>query len=68
MAVCRLSFIVASWGYSSLWCAGFLLQWPLLLLSAISVVVKHGFSCPVAYGILLDQVSDPCSLYWQADS
>ena len=33
VAECRLSLIVASGGYSSLWCAGFSLQWLLLLRS-----------------------------------
>ena len=33
-----------------------------------SEVVMHGLSLPVAYGIFLDQVSNPCPLHWQADS
>ena len=33
VAACRLSLVVASWGYSSLWCAGFSLRWLLLLQS-----------------------------------
>ena len=32
-AACRLSLVAASGGYSSLWCAGFLLWWLLLLRS-----------------------------------
>ena len=32
-AVCGLSLVAASGGYSSLWCAGFSLQWLLLLRS-----------------------------------
>ena len=31
VAACRLSLVVASGGYSSLWCTGFSLQWLLLL-------------------------------------
>ena len=39
---CRLSLVVASGGYSSLWCAGFSLRWLLLLRSTGS---RHaGFS------------------------
>ena len=36
IAVCGLSLVVASGGYSSLWCAGFSLQWLLLLQSTSS--------------------------------
>ena len=32
------------------------------------VVVVHRFSCFTAYGIFPDQGSNPCPLYWQADS
>ena len=38
------------------------------LKSAGSVVVAHGLSCSAACGIFLDQGSNPCPLYWQADS
>ena len=38
------------------------------LLSAVSVVVVHGFSCPVACGIFLDQESNLCPLHYQVDS
>ena len=42
IAACRLSLVVASRGYSSLWCAGFSLWWLLLLRSTYS---RHtGFS------------------------
>ena len=42
VAVRRLSLVVASRGYSSLWCAGFSLRWLLLLQSTGS---RHvGFS------------------------
>ena len=33
-----------------------------------SVVVAHGLTCPAACGIFLDQGSNPCLLYCQADS
>ena len=33
-----------------------------------SVVVAHGLSCPVAYGISLDQGWNLCPLHWQVDS
>ena len=38
------------------------------LQSTGSVVVAHGLSYSAAGGILLDQGSNPCPLYWQADS
>ena len=65
--------VVEPGGYSSLWCAGFSLQWLLLLRSMGSrhrgsLVVAHALSYPEACGILLDQGSNPCPLYWQADS
>ena len=49
VAECGLPLVVASGGYSSLWCAGFSLQWLLLLRSmgsrcAASVVVAGGLS------------------------
>ena len=33
-----------------------------------SVVVAHGLSCSVAWGIFPDEGSNPCPLHWQADS
>ena len=33
-----------------------------------SVVMVHRFSCSGAYGIFLDQGSNPCLLHWKADS
>ena len=38
------------------------------LQSAGSVVVAHRLSCSMACGIFPDQGSNPCPLYWQADS
>ena len=43
-----LSLVVVSWGYSSLWCAGFLLRWFLLLRSTGS---WHSGSAVVARGL-----------------
>ena len=63
---------MASGGHSSSRCTGLSLSRPLLLRStgsrhAGSVVVAHGPSCSVAYGILPDQGSNPYPLHWQAD-
>ena len=33
-----------------------------------SVVVAHWLSCPVTYGVFLDQGSSLCPLHWQGDS
>ena len=49
VAVCRLSLVAASGGYSSLQCTGFSLRWLLSLWSTgsrcmASVVVEHGLS------------------------
>ena len=73
VAVCRLSLVAVSGGYSSLQCAGFSLRWLLLSWSTGSrcvgsVVVVHGLSCSAACGIFPGQGSDPCPLHWQADS
>ena len=50
ISLCRLSLVVASGGYSSLWYSGFSLQWLLLLRSTGFMVhkfqyVAHGLSC-----------------------
>ena len=73
VSVRGLSLVAASGGHSSSRCAGLSLSRPLLLRStgsghAGSVVVAHGPSCSVAYGIFPDQGSNPCPLHWQADS
>ena len=62
--------VVVSWGYSSLLCMGFLLQWLLLFWSTgsrsrASVFVMHVLSCFVAYGIFLEQRLNQCPLHWQ---
>ena len=33
-----------------------------------SIVVAHGFSCPVVCGVLVDKGSNLCPLHWQVDS
>ena len=38
------------------------------LWSTDSVVVAHGLSCSTAFGISLDQGSNPCLLHWPEDS
>ena len=38
------------------------------LYSAGSAVVTHRITCSMARGIFLDPGSNPCPLYWQADS
>ena len=68
-----LSLVVASGGHSSSRCAGLSLSRPLLLRStgsrrAGSVVVGHRLNCSAACEIFPDQGSNPCPLYWQADS
>ena len=68
-----LSPVAASGGHSSSLCTGLSLSRPLLLRStgsrcAGSVIVAHGPSCSAACGIFPDQGSNPCPLYWQADS
>ena len=73
VSVRGLSLAAASGGHSSSRCAGLSLSRPLLLRStgsrrAGSVVVAHGTSCSAACGIFPDQGSNPCPLYWQADS
>ena len=73
VSVQGLSPVAASGGHSSSRCAGLSLSRPLPLRStgsrrAGSVVVAHGLSCSVAYGIFPDHGSNPCPLHWQADS
>ena len=47
-AVLSFSLVAGSKGYSNCWCAGFSLQWLLLLWSMGSVVVAHRLSCLMA--------------------
>ena len=73
VSVRGLSLVAASGGHSSSRCVGLSLSRSLLLQStgsrhAGSVIVAHGPSCSMAYGILPDQGSNPCPLHWQADS
>ena len=60
---CKLSLVAASGGFSSCGvqashCGG----------HVGSVVVAHRLSCHPECGILLDQGSNPRTLYWQVDS
>ena len=68
-----ISLVAASGGHSSSRCVGPSLSRPLLLWStgsrhSGSAVVAHGPSCSAACGVFPDQGSNPCPLYWQADS
>ena len=49
-------------------CRGFSGSGACTLGSWALVISVYGLSCSKAYGIFLDQGSDLCSLYWQADS
>jgi len=49
-------------------CCGAQSVWTSVVAALGSVVVVHGLSCPMAYGIFWDQESNPCLLHWQADS
>ena len=51
-------------GFLQLWQAGA----PLWLQCMGSTVMVHGFRCPQACGIFLDQGSNPCSLHRKVDS
>ena len=70
-AACGLSLAVASGGCSQvagrslLTAVAFLVD---LCGAQASVVVAHGLSCPMAYGIFLDRGLNPCLLIWQVDS
>ena len=73
VSVRGLSPVATSGGHSSSRCTGLSLSRPLLLWStgsrrAGSVIVAHGPSRSMACGIFPDQGSNPCPLYWQADS
>ena len=39
-----------------------------LLIAVTSLVAAHGPRCFAAYGVFLDQGSNPCPLHWQTDS
>ena len=74
----RLSLVVAGGGYSQV--AAYRLQGLLLLqrtgsrYTGFSIAARglsclvHGVTCHMAWGIFLDQGSNPCPLHWQADS
>ena len=56
-----------AFGLQQLWHVGSVVAAPMLW-NIGSVVVAHGSSCPAACGFFLDQRSNPCLLYWSADS
>ena len=81
VAACGFSLVAASGGPSSISVRGLLMAGasPVVacglqahrLQSAQhvdSVVVAHGLSCSKACGIFPDQGSNPCPMYWSADS
>ena len=72
MAVCKLSLVVGSGGSSLAQVRGLLTAVASFVtdhrLYGPSAVVVHRLSCPVAYGIFLDQGLNPYSLHWKADS
>ena len=74
VAVCRLSLIADSRGYSLLVGArtshrsGFSSCGAWARGMGASVVVAHRLSCSRACGIFLDQGLNPCPLHWQVDS
>ena len=56
------------WGTGASVCSGFSACGACTLGSWALVSLVGGLSCSEAHGIFLDQGSDLCSLYWQADS
>ena len=60
--------LLSSCGAWASHCGGLSLCRAQSLGGASSVVVLHGLSCSVAYGIFLDWGSNLCLLHWQADS
>ena len=69
----RLFLVVVSGGQSLVVVLGLLIVVASLVAEQFlgcvgSVVVVHGLSCSVAYGIFLDQGANPCPLHWQVDS
>ena len=79
IAVCQLSLVAASRGYSSLQRLGFSLMWLLLwstgsgawglgsCCAGVSAVIAHQLSCSVACGIFWTG-NEPSSPAWQVDS
>ena len=59
--------VFRAFGLQQLWHVGSVVVAPRLW-NIGSVVVAHGPSCPAACGFFLDQRSNPCLLYWSADS
>ena len=59
-----------SCGVQALECTSFssCRTWASQTLETGSTVVAQGLTCSKAYGIFLDQGSNPCLFHWQADS
>ena len=64
-----ISLVAESRGYSLVLICGLLLAMASFLQSSGSraVAVEHRLSCSEAFGIFLDQGSNPCPLHWQTD-
>ena len=56
LGLCCRTLAFFSCGAQASHCSGFL------------CLVMHRFTCSSAYGIFLDQESNPCALHWQVDS
>ena len=73
LCCCARTFSSCEWGLLLVWVHTLLIaaRRSLLILwtrCTGSAVVACGLSCSMACGILLDQRSNPCPLYWQVDS
>ena len=66
-SVCSACRLLSSCRVWVSYCCGFSCCKAWGLGQAGSTVVSHGLSCPMAYGILLDQGSNPCLLHWQVE-
>ena len=72
IALCRLSLVAASRGYSSLRCTGLLILEasltvePGLWIHGLQWLWHTGLSCSMAYGIFLNHGLSPC--IWEVDS
>ena len=67
LVVCCCGHGLGTLGRQHLWLTGSVVSAPRLW-STGSLVVTHGLSCSIAYGIFPDQGSNLCLLHWQADS
>ena len=65
---CGEQRLLSSCGVRASHCSGFSCCGAWVLGPTGSVVVVHGLSCSEARGIFPNQGSNPCPLYWEADS